>query len=139
TQGGPRVAASLISHAPNEFGRDWLEGRYTKLIADILYNLTGAQLTTKFIIPDTSAPEEKQKQIQKPISSKDDNYHSPRTMLNPKYTFDTFVIGAGNRFAHAASLAVAEAPAKAYYPLFIYGGVGLGKTYLMHAVGHYIQ
>lgn len=132
---------TLIVNVPNEFARDWLEGRYTKLITDILLELTGAELTAKFIIPDSHSTVEDEKSVAKttPPAHDNNNYSAPRTMLNPKYTFDSFVIGAGNRFAHAASLAVAEAPAKAYNPLFIYGGVGLGKTHLMHAIGHYVQ
>ncbi|WP_217588426.1 chromosomal replication initiator protein DnaA [Lentibacillus saliphilus] len=132
----------LVVSAPNEFARDWLENRYTILIADILKELTGAELTVKFVIPNNK---EKQDDVDEATAEQATpmNGHNgtiaPKTMLNSKYTFDTFVIGAGNRFAHAASLAVAEAPAKAYNPLFIYGGVGLGKTHLMHAIGHYVQ
>src|SRR5699024_4435194 len=132
---------TLIIAAPNEFSRDWLEGQYTKLITDTLYEVTGAELKTKFIIPEVNNQAEMKDPPAKPMSKSKSNktYEKQKTMLNPKYTFDTFVIGAGNRFAHAASLAVAEAPANAYNPLFIYGGVGLGKTHLMHAIGHYVQ
>jgi chromosomal replication initiator protein len=129
---------TLIVAAPNEFARDWLEGHYTNLISGLLYDIIGENLDVKFIIPpeteeEMGKPPEKPSAVQEiPVKE------SYQNMLNPKYTFDTFVIGAGNRFAHAASLAVAEAPAKAYNPLFIYGGVGLGKTHLLHAIGHYV-
>ncbi|MGG7621770.1 chromosomal replication initiator protein DnaA [Robertmurraya sp. GLU-23] len=131
---------TLTVTAPNEFARDWLEERYSQLIAGILYDITGEELGVKFIIPQNQNEMEDDIPIPQKRNIKDDDHQElPLNMLNPKYTFDTFVIGSGNRFAHAASLAVAEAPAKAYNPLFIYGGVGLGKTHLMHAIGHYVQ
>lgn len=128
---------TVIIHAPNEFARDWLENRYTVLISEALKEVTGAELDVKFIIPAIEEEEEK-RAVKEELSATTESSSTPKSMLNEKYTFDTFVIGSGNRFAHAASLAVAEAPAKAYNPLFIYGGVGLGKTHLMHAIGHYV-
>ncbi len=127
--------------APNEFARDWLENRYSELISETLLDITGTRLDVKFVIPQNQLEDEFmiEQEIKKvPKETVQLNGDIPKSMLNPKYTFDTFVIGSGNRFAHAASLAVAEAPAKAYNPLFIYGGVGLGKTHLMHAIGHYV-
>lgn len=132
---------TLTITAPNEFARDWLEGRYTHLISSVLYEVIGEELFVKFIIPQnqSSADLEDQLPADKKKKKRDDESNEySQYMLNNKNTFDTFVIGSGNRFAHAASLAVAEAPAKAYNPLFIYGGVGLGKTHLMHAIGHYV-
>ncbi|MBB5324131.1 chromosomal replication initiator protein [Anoxybacillus tepidamans] len=131
---------TLVIIAPNEFARDWLDSRYAHLIGETIYDIIGEELNIKFIIPHN--PNEEEVEL-KPAAKKqrkldEEQADFPQSMLNPKYTFDTFVIGSGNRFAHAASLAVAEAPAKAYNPLFIYGGVGLGKTHLMHAIGHYV-
>lgn len=128
----------FIISAPNNFVRDWLEKSYTQFIATILQEITGNTYDVQFI---DGEQEEKFEYVtpKKHLDDIEENPENSKHMLNPRYVFDTFVIGSGNRFAHAASLAVAEAPAKAYNPLFIYGGVGLGKTHLMHAVGHYVQ
>lgn len=130
---------TLIVEAPNDFAREWLDGNYKEILTKILYELIGENMSLKFVIPESNMDDPimvspANKKTAKPEVITDSAQH----MLNPKYTFETFVIGSGNRFAHAASLAVAEAPAKAYNPLFIYGGVGLGKTHLMHAIGHYV-
>lgn len=123
----------------NDFSRDWLEGQYTELINGILFELTGSELEVRFIIPEEQDDDSNQIPVKNTLPSPKAQNDISKPALNPKYTFDTFVIGPGNRFAHAASLAVAEAPAKAYNPLFIYGGVGLGKTHLMQAIGHFVK
>jgi len=134
--------STVVICAPNNFAREWLESRYTKLIEGTIYDFTGKHVEVKFTIEtdeNKSQPAAAAQAVIPPkgpaIVSTEENFTN---MMNARYTFDTFVIGSGNRFAHAASLAVAEAPAKAYNPLFLYGGVGLGKTHLMHAIGHYV-
>jgi chromosomal replication initiator protein len=133
---------TLTIVAPNEFILDWLDNYYRPLISESVTNLTGVQLTLKFILPQHDPPEEVDMSIafskKRPNTKPASSGGGSQGLLNPKYTFESFVVGAGNRFAHAASLAVAEAPARAYNPLFIYGGVGLGKTHLMQAIGHYV-
>ena len=139
---------------PNEFTKDWVEARYTNPLQKTLRQVANRDWDIKFTIPkgmkSLSTPSERDyREEPRPLPRQSLPIEEPTmelpprdvvpvsSILNPRYTFDSFVVGNSNRFAHAASLAVAEGPAKAYNPLFLYGGVGLGKTHLMHAIGHY--
>jgi chromosomal replication initiator protein len=123
---------------PNEFVRDWIEGHFLDLIRAAVRDVAGDGVRVSLRIAETPPPALQAVPASvRPLAV--EQLPRPETPgINPKYTFDSFVIGSSNRFAHAAALAVAESPAKAYNPLFIYGHTGLGKTHLLHAVSNFV-
>ena len=123
---------SFTLTVPNDFTREWIESHFLGLIDAAVRDATGHErridLSVRHVEGGGESPEPQMEVTEQPRVEG----------LNDKYNFDSFVIGSSNRFAHAAALAVAEAPAQAYNPLFIYGSTGLGKTHLLQAIGHYI-
>jgi len=150
--------STLTVRVPNALFKDWITKHYSGVIAEALNEVRRAEALVHFVAsgtPEAEAPAVPPPPpalhpaaIAEPGSRQADVTFSedvlPPVMptssagLNPRYTFDTFIVGSSNQFAHAACRAVAEAPSRSYNPLFIYGGVGLGKTHLMHAIGHYV-
>jgi chromosomal replication initiator protein len=132
---------SFVIEVPNDFTRDWIEGHFLDLIRATVRDAAGAERRVAFeVVATEPAPAATVTQIPSAVRPLPLEV-APRSDvagINPKYTFDSFVIGSSNRFAHAAALAVAEAPAQAYNPLFIYGHTGLGKTHLLHAIANFV-
>ena len=138
---------TFVLGVSNPFAKEWIEGRYLDALTRSVVSASGQQLDVALLAGDSfSADAEPQPEAPPslPASAGSAFHKRPNEVpeppdFHPKYTFDSFVIGSSNRFAHAAALAVAEGPAAAYNPLFIYGGAGLGKTHLLHAIGRYVR
>jgi chromosomal replication initiator protein len=147
--GSAEEGSNLLLSAPDLFTKDVLETRMRALISDELTNLLGEKINIAVTVTAEAKSDSEETVVEEQVDYVEPKSGTGRnstallsteaSQLNPRYIFETFVIGASNRFAHAAAVAVAEAPAKAYNPLFIYGESGLGKTHLLHAIGAYAK
>ena len=124
----------------NAYARDWLESRLATTVSRLLIGILNSNVAVEFVVSQANETDSHTNpDAERVASSIEITTPEPKprhVTLNPRYTFDTYVVGSGNRLAHAACQAVAEKPARAYNPLFLYGGVGLGKTHLLHAIGN---
>jgi len=130
---------TIVIQVPSNFFKDWIYDHYRDILNIAILKTLGKVLPVKFEIKEQRQQKKSEPSSQAQSVPPEKPAQKKPFYLNPKYTFEGFVVGPSNRFAHAATLAIAEAPAKAYNPLFIYGGVGLGKTHLMQAACHYIS
>ncbi len=133
---GPVEDGRINVLLPNRFFKEWFEEHYLGLLRSALEDLMFTKVEVVLLLPDKEASPSALPRDEPPQRRASRRPRDAAVHFNPKYSFDSFVVGSSNQFAHAASLAVAEQLSKAYNPLFIYGGVGLGKTHLLHAIGH---
>ena len=158
TSGPDGETGALVLRVPNSLAADRIRSSYSGMLVDAIRDRTGATVTVELVVETTSretitaspaldlpppgtgmhAPTDDERPVELGVDDRDSGTWASGT-LNSRYTFDQFVIGASNRFAHAAALSVAESPGRSYNPLFIYGPAGLGKTHLLHAIGHHVR
>lgn len=132
----------LVVAVPNDFTREWLQNRYHDIIKNKINEVTSQNYDLQFVVSSDFIDFEESSEnttVIHPVVNTREQEKKQLSLFNPRYTFESFVVGPCNRLSHAASLAVAKTPSKAYNPFFIYGGVGLGKTHLLHAIGQYVS
>src|SRR6266478_9332295 len=134
---------TIVLEVANDFCEVWLKDNYVSLLQDVIAVVSGRQLDIKFKVGGGATahpgPARALSPRAKNVEAAERTVAVPELNFNPKNTFETFVVGNNNNFAYAAALAVAQAPGKSYNPLFLYGGVGLGKTHLLHAIGQFVS
>ena len=126
----------VVLETPNRFYKEWIEDNYSELISETLRVVSGEEIDVRYRIAEKQDSD--YRKISAKITGRRRALRNRGVNINPKYTFEEFVVGPSNQFAHAAAMKVAESPGTVYNPLFVYGGVGLGKTHLISAIGNMV-